>query len=182
MIPALQFIHTQVYRYCFGKAADGLEKSVEGDDECELVVSAKTPCLWRQKTSEKLIVIFDMVYTRRQPTDMLTLNNPPLTQHISIPKDLSQLSCEAFSAGIVEGVLEGLDMVSLDLSAFASPPPRIHWGLPVRHELIPILPRRAWQPARVTAHTVPTDQFPRRTVVLIKLDRSVLDREEGLGK
>jgi hypothetical protein len=34
----------------------------------------------------------------------------------------------------------------------------------------------------VTAHTVPTDQFPRRTVVLIKLDRSVLDREEGLGK
>ncbi|KAH8090695.1 NO signaling/Golgi transport ligand-binding domain-containing protein [Filobasidium floriforme] len=112
LIPALQFIHTQVYRYCFGKAADGLEKSVEGDDEY-----------------------------------MLTLNNPPLTQHISIPKDLSQLSCEAFSAGIVEGVLEGLDM-----------------------------------PARVTAHTVPTDQFPRRTVVLIKLDRSVLDREEGLGK
>ena len=51
---------------------------------------------------------------------MLTLNNPPLTQHISIPKDLSQLSCEAFSAGIVEGVLEGLDMVSLDLSASAS--------------------------------------------------------------
>lgn len=43
--------------------------------------------------------------------DMLTLNNPPLTQHISIPRDLSQLSCEAFSAGIVEGVLDGLDMV-----------------------------------------------------------------------
>jgi hypothetical protein len=51
-----------------------------------------------------------------------------------------------------------------------------------KHGLIPILPRRAWQPARVTAHTVPTDQFPRRTVVLIKLDRTVLDREEGLGK
>jgi hypothetical protein len=54
---------------------------------------------------------------------MLTLNNPPLTQHISIPKDLSQLSCEAFSAGVVEGVLEGLDMVSLDLSASASSSP-----------------------------------------------------------
>jgi len=45
--------------------------------------------------------------------DMLSLNNPPLTQHISVPRDLSQLSCEAYSAGIVEGVLEGLDMVSL---------------------------------------------------------------------
>lgn len=180
MIPALQFIHTQVYRYCFGKAADGLEKSVEGDDECELVVSAKTPCLWRQKTSEKLIVIFDMVYTRRQPTDMLTLNNPPLTQHISIPKDLSQLSCEAFSAGIVEGVLEGLDMVSLDFPLLL--PPRLWTECFSKHRLTPILSRHARQPARVTAHTVPTDQFPRRTVVLIKLDRSVLDREEGLGK
>ena len=42
---------------------------------------------------------------------MLTLNQPPLTQHISIPKDMSQLSCEAFTAGIVEGVLDGLDVV-----------------------------------------------------------------------
>jgi hypothetical protein len=45
--------------------------------------------------------------------DMLSLNVPPLTQHISVPRDLSQLSCEAFSAGVVEGVLEGLDMVSM---------------------------------------------------------------------
>ena len=44
-------------------------------------------------------------------SDMLTLNQPPLTQHISIPKDMSQLSCEAFTAGIVEGVLDGLDVV-----------------------------------------------------------------------
>ena len=45
-------------------------------------------------------------------TDMLTLNQPPLTQHISIPKDMSQLSVEAFTAGIVEGVLDALDVVS----------------------------------------------------------------------
>jgi hypothetical protein len=75
------------------------------------------------ESSEKLIFILDMLYMCRRPTDMLTLNNPPLTQHISIPKDLSQLSCEAFSAGIVEGVLEGLDMVSLDLPASASSSP-----------------------------------------------------------
>ncbi len=44
---------------------------------------------------------------------MLTLNQPPLTQHMSIPKDMAQLSCEAFTAGIVEGVLDGLDVVRL---------------------------------------------------------------------
>ncbi|KAK4686951.1 trafficking protein particle complex subunit 5, partial [Tremellales sp. Uapishka_1] len=112
LIPILQFIHTHVYRYCFGKPADGLERSVEGEDEY-----------------------------------MLTLNQPPLTQHISIPKDMGQLSCEAFTAGIVEGVLDGLDV-----------------------------------PARVTAHTVGTDQYPQRTVILIKLDAKVMDREEALGK
>ncbi|KAJ9107456.1 hypothetical protein QFC21_000909 [Naganishia friedmannii] len=112
LIPILQYIHTQIYRYCFGKAADGLEKSVDGDDEY-----------------------------------MLTSNQPPLTQHISLPRDLSQLSCEAFTAGLVEGVLDGLEV-----------------------------------PARVTAHTVPTDQYPNRTVILIKLDQVVMDREAGLGK
>jgi hypothetical protein len=34
LIPILQFVHTQVYKYCFGKPADGLERSVEGEDEC----------------------------------------------------------------------------------------------------------------------------------------------------
>ncbi|WVQ71526.1 hypothetical protein IAR50_001065 [Cryptococcus sp. DSM 104548] len=112
LIPILQFIHTQVYRYCFGKSADGLERSVEEENEY-----------------------------------MITLNQPPLTQFISVPKDMSQLSCEAFTAGVVEGVLDGLEV-----------------------------------PARVTAHTVPTDQFPQRTVILIKLDQKVMDREEALGK
>ncbi|WVQ98621.1 hypothetical protein IAU59_005751 [Kwoniella sp. CBS 9459] len=112
LIPILQFVHTQVYKYCFGKAADGLEKSVDAEDEY-----------------------------------MITLNQPPLTQHISVPRDMSQLSCEAYTAGLVEGVLDGLDV-----------------------------------PARVTAHTVGTDQYPQRTVILIKLDQKVMDREQALGK
>ena len=43
---------------------------------------------------------------------MLTLNQPPLTQHISIPKDMAQLSVEAYTAGLVEGVMDGLGLVS----------------------------------------------------------------------
>ena len=35
LIPILQFVHTHVYRYVFGRPADGLERSVEGEDECE---------------------------------------------------------------------------------------------------------------------------------------------------
>jgi hypothetical protein len=90
----LQFIHTQVYKYLFGKPADGLERSVEGEDECTLGYASDG--------DQKLTWV-----------DMLTLNQSPLTQHISIPKDMGQLSCEAFTAGVVEGVLDGLDMVSL---------------------------------------------------------------------
>jgi len=36
-------------------------------------------------------------------------------------------------------------------------------------------------PARVTAHSVPTSQHPRRTVILIKLDPVVLEREQALS-
>jgi len=35
-------------------------------------------------------------------------------------------------------------------------------------------------PARVTAHNTPTDAFPSRTTILIKLDKSVLEREEAM--
>jgi hypothetical protein len=34
------------------------------------------------------------------------------------------------------------------------------------------------QPARVTAHNTPMAQFPSRTTILIKLEKSVLEREE----
>ncbi|WWC69561.1 uncharacterized protein I206_103503 [Kwoniella pini CBS 10737] len=114
LIPILQFIHTQIYKFIFGKSADGLEKSSESEDEY-----------------------------------MLISNESPLTQFISVPKDMSDLSCEAFTAGLVESVLDGLDL-----------------------------------PARVTAHWV-GDQYPdtpQRTVILIKLDGKVMDREEVLGK
>jgi len=76
---------------------------------------------------------------------MIIDNDPPITRHISIPKDMSQLSCSALTAGIVEAVLDGLGF-----------------------------------PARVTAHSVPTDAFPLRTTILIKLDRSVIEREEAI--
>jgi len=76
---------------------------------------------------------------------MIIDNDPPIERHISVPRDMSQLSCSSFTAGIVEAVLDGLSF-----------------------------------PARVTAHNTPNSQFPNRTTILIKLEKSVLDREELL--
>ncbi|KIL70594.1 hypothetical protein M378DRAFT_472384 [Amanita muscaria Koide BX008] len=76
---------------------------------------------------------------------MIIDNDPPIERHVSVPRDMSQLSCSSFTAGIVEAVLDGLGF-----------------------------------PARVTAHNTPNAQHPSRTTILIKLDRSVLEREELL--
>ncbi|KAH8917219.1 TRAPP I complex [Atractiella rhizophila] len=73
---------------------------------------------------------------------MLGDNNPTLTRSINVPREMSQLCCMAFVAGIVEAFMDGMGF-----------------------------------PARVTAHNVPTDQFPRKCIILIKLDRSVMERE-----
>ena len=42
---------------------------------------------------------------------MIIDNDPPITRNISVPRDMSQLSCSSFSAGIVEAVLDGLGFV-----------------------------------------------------------------------
>ncbi|KAF9015405.1 TRAPP complex subunit trs31 [Cyathus striatus] len=76
---------------------------------------------------------------------MIIDNDPPFERHISVPRDMSQLSCSSFTAGIVEAVLDGLGF-----------------------------------PARVTAHNTPNSQYPTRTTILIKLEKSVLEREDLL--
>lgn len=58
-------------------------------------------------------------------SDMLTSNQPPLTQHISTPRDLSQLSCEAYTAGLIEGVLDGLEIVRIPFLSYPSSDPRL---------------------------------------------------------
>src|SRR5258706_10678238 len=97
---------------------------------------------------------------------MIIQSPPPLPRHISVPRDMSQLSCSALTAGIVEAVLDGLEFVST----------------PILVRVTSIANRRfaLLKPARVTAHSVPTDQYPQRTTILIKLDKSVMEREEAL--
>lgn len=44
---------------------------------------------------------------------MIIDNDPPIERHISVPKDMNQLSCSSFTAGVVEAVLDGLGLVSI---------------------------------------------------------------------
>ncbi|KAL2313403.1 Transport protein particle subunit trs31 [Schizosaccharomyces pombe] len=107
----LQYIHSSVWKYLFGKHADSLEKSKEASDEY-----------------------------------MIVDNNPLLNKFISVPKEMSQLNCCAYLAGIIEGFLDSAQF-----------------------------------PCKASAHSVPLSQYPYRTVILIKLDPSVIAREEVLG-
>ncbi|GME72026.1 unnamed protein product [Ambrosiozyma monospora] len=77
---------------------------------------------------------------------MIIDNAPLLTRYISMPKEYENLNCEAFIAGLIEGVL--------DSSYFK---------------------------CEVSAHGVPIDNFPTRTVFLIKFDESVMKREARLA-
>lgn len=42
---------------------------------------------------------------------MVIDNDPILERHISVPKDLAQLCCSSFTAGVVEAFLDGLNFV-----------------------------------------------------------------------
>jgi hypothetical protein len=100
---------------------------------------------------------------------MIIDNDPPIERHISVPRDMSQLSCSSFTAGIVEAVLDGLSFVRVNFPSKKN-------NKKNKANLITLF----LQPARVTAHNTPNSQFLNRTTILIKLEKSVLDREELL--
>lgn len=41
---------------------------------------------------------------------MIADNDPLVNQYVSVPKEMSQLNCAAFVAGVVEGVCEGVGL------------------------------------------------------------------------
>jgi hypothetical protein len=96
-LPALVSIHTQVWKAVFGKPADAIEKSVSNEDECASLRACAVP-------------VWSDIYA-----DMIIDNDPSIERHISVPRDMSQLSCSSFTAGIVEAVLDGLGFVRLPI-------------------------------------------------------------------
>ncbi|KAK9463176.1 NO signaling/Golgi transport ligand-binding domain-containing protein [Lipomyces oligophaga] len=81
--------------------------------------------------------------SREQEDEYMVIDNDPIVnKYISVPKEMGQLNCAAFQAGVIEAVLDGCQY-----------------------------------PARVTAHSVPSDLAPMKTVFLVKLDPIVIERE-----
>ncbi|KAL7270089.1 Trafficking protein particle complex subunit 31 [Rhizina undulata] len=165
------------FAFLFGEMVQLAQKKVSGiqDLEKKLNLHGYTIgqrllelLLWRDggrsaKRETRILGILQFITTRvwlalfNKPADaleksrdkedeyMLIDNDPMVNSYISVPKEMAQLNCAAFVAGIIEAVLDGC----------------------------------LFQ-CKVTAHTLPTEQWPGNTVFLIKFDESVLERESVL--
>lgn len=84
---------------------------------------------------------------------MITDNDPIVNTYISVPKEMNQLNCAAYVAGIIEGVCDGCDFAAR-VTAHS-----------VGEEDEPTQSDRMW---------------PGRTVFLVKFSEEVMEREEVL--
>ncbi|KAH8664141.1 NO signaling/Golgi transport ligand-binding domain-containing protein [Xylariales sp. PMI_506] len=91
-----------------------------------------------------------------KPDEYMIIDNEPLVnRYISVPRDMSQLNCAAFVAGIIEGVCDG--------SAF---PARV----------------TAHSVGKQGGEEEGKEMWPGRTVFLVKFTPEVMEREGFLGK
>jgi hypothetical protein len=112
-----------MWKAIFGKAADGIEKSVAQDDECgfillhvslphSLFISCQHPtCCLLPGLFPCGFYVSESIHTNTSVV-MIIDNDPSITKFISISRDMSTLSCSALTAGIVEAILDGLGFVS----------------------------------------------------------------------
>ncbi|KAK7751676.1 Trafficking protein particle complex subunit 31 [Diatrype stigma] len=88
-----------------------------------------------------------------KPDEYMVIDNEPLVnRHVSVPREMSQLNCAAFVAGIVEGLCDGA-------------------GFPAR-----VTAHTVGRP------DVEGEMWPGRTVFLVKFAPEVMEREGFLGK
>jgi trafficking protein particle complex subunit 5 len=85
---------------------------------------------------------------------MIIDNEPLVNRYVSVPRQMDQLNCAAFVAGIVEGVCDGC-------------------GFPAR-----VTAHTVRQPGEEEGR----EMWPGRTVFLVKFDPDVMERENFLAK
>ncbi|KAF1815548.1 trafficking protein particle complex subunit 5 [Eremomyces bilateralis CBS 781.70] len=84
---------------------------------------------------------------------MISDNDPLVNGYVSVPKEISQLNCAAFVAGVIEGVCEGAGFATDGVSA--------HWA---------------------EGAGGGEDMWPGKTIFLIRFREEVMEREEILGR
>jgi hypothetical protein len=94
---------------------------------------------------------------------MISDNEPLVNAYVSVPREMSQLNCAAFVAGVIEGVCDGAGFKTVSVGA--------HWAVD---------PSAA---AADKAEAGAVDRmWPGKTVFLLRFADEVLEREELLGK
>jgi trafficking protein particle complex subunit 5 len=92
------------------------------------------------------------------PSEYMISDNEPLVNgYISVPREMSQLNCAAFVAGIIEGVCDGAGFRTAGVSA--------HW---------------AGGDGEGTSGQ--KEMWPGKTVFLLRFAPEVVEREDALGK
>lgn len=92
---------------------------------------------------------------------MITDNEPLVNTYISVPKEMSQLNCAAYVAGIIEGVCDGC-------------------GFYARVSAHSVAEEEA--EAATKAGVQSKAMWPDKTVFLVKFAEEVMEREEIMGQ
>ena len=93
---------------------------------------------------------------------MITDNDPLVNTYISVPKEMDQLNCAAYVAGIVEGVCDGC-------------------GFPARVTAHSVGIDDDGTPASQQQQQQ-QNMWPGKTIFLVKFDEIVMDREDMLAQ
>jgi hypothetical protein len=93
---------------------------------------------------------------------MITDNEPLVNTYVSVPKEMNQLNCAAYVAGIIEGVCDGCGFFAR-VSAHS-------------------VAEQETEAAGEQSRQAQTAMWPDKTVFLVKFSEEVMEREEIMGQ
>lgn len=93
---------------------------------------------------------------------MIIDNEPLVNAYVSVPREMSQLNCAAYVAGMIEGVCDGA-------------------GFPARVTAHSVGGQAAGETAAAEGGGPVQEMWPGKTVFLVKFAAEVLEREAYLG-
>ncbi len=117
LLEMLKFIHTSLWKCLFGRQARELEQSNTVSQYIYLLVlqagsGKSTEVLWMPSTvglmtMPSTVGLMTKAVVQAEDEYMISDFDLFVTKYISVPKDMGQLNCAAFIAGIVKGALDG---------------------------------------------------------------------------
>ncbi|KAG0206049.1 TRAPP subunit trs31 [Mortierella sp. GBA30] len=135
-------VSVNAFAFLFSEMLQYTQKRVNGIQDLErklnelgyrVGIRALDLLVWREKNSKRETRVLGMLYfihttvwktlfgkqadsleksTENEDEYMISDNDPMVSKFISIPKDVSQLNCGAFMAGIVEAIMDGCQFPS----------------------------------------------------------------------